>query len=126
MKIANERTLKDLQEDFQKAFPFLKIEFYKSGHKIGEDNNKEEALDLSLLVGDVRALNNYGLMTIDQDLKTGEFEKLFAQIYGLNVQVFRKSYGEWLQTWATDNWTLKEQNERSAKLGDKTFEKLTK
>ena len=30
MKIANNRTLKDLQNDFQKAFPYLKIEFYNS------------------------------------------------------------------------------------------------
>lgn len=32
MKIANNRTVKDLQVDFQKVFPFLKIEFYKTSH----------------------------------------------------------------------------------------------
>ncbi len=125
MKIANDRRLKDLQDDFQKAFPYLKIEFYKSSHQYGEETSKEDALDSNLLVQDARTMDNYGLMTLDGNQKTIEFEKLLAQIYGLNVQVFRKSYGKWLQTWATDNWTLKEQNDRSAKMGDKSFEKPT-
>ncbi len=125
MKIANDRRLKDLQADFQKAFPYLKIEFYKSSHQFGEENPKEDLLDLNLLVGEVRTVENYGLITLDEAQQTSEFEKLLAQIYGLNVQVFRKSYGKWLQTWATDNWTLKEQNDRSAVMGDKNFKKPT-
>jgi len=37
MKISNDRTLKALQADFQKEFPFLKIEFYKTPHQYGEE-----------------------------------------------------------------------------------------
>jgi hypothetical protein len=50
-------------------------------------------------------------------MKVGAFEQLFHESFGLNVQVFRKSYGKWLQTWATDVWSLKEQNQRGQILG---------
>ena len=123
MKIANDRKLKNLQEDFQKAFPYLKIEFYKSSHQYGEETPKEEVLSHDLLLSEVRTMDNYGILPLDGNQKTIEFEKLLTKLYGLNVQVFRKSYGKWLQTWATDNWTLQEQNDRSAKMGDKSFEK---
>ncbi len=123
MKIANNRTLKDLQNDFQKAFPYLKIEFYKSSHHYGEETPKEQVLDPASTIGTVRTMDNYGILNLDENQQTSEFEKLLSKLYGLNVQVFRKSYGKWLQTWATDNWTLKEQNDRSAKMGDKNFEK---
>lgn len=123
MKIANDRKLKGLQKDFQKVFPYLKIEFYQSSHQFGEETIGEDALDSNLLVSEVRTIDNYGIITLDGAQKTSAFETLMAKLYGLNVQVFRKSYGKWLQTWATDNWTLQEQNDRSAKMGDKSFEK---
>jgi len=123
MKIANDRTLRDLQDDFKKVFPYLKIEFYKSSHQYGEETILEAPLNPDLLVGEVRALNNYGIITLDGNQKTSELESICAKLYELNVQVFRKSYGKWLQTWATDNWTLQEQNDRSTKMGDKSFEK---
>jgi len=123
MKIANDRTVKDLQEDFQKVFPYLKIEFYKTPHQVGEETINEPPLKATSRLSAIRTYDNYGIMTLDKTMKTSEFEKILAKIYGLNVQVFRKSYGKWLQSWATDNWTLAEQNDRSAKMGDKNFEK---
>jgi hypothetical protein len=67
-------------------------------------------------------MENTGMIPLEKDQKTSEFEYILAKNYGLNIQVFRKSYGTWLQTWATDGWTLQEQNDRSAKMGDKSFE----
>jgi len=124
MIIANNRTIKDLQTDFKKVFPFLKIEFYKSSHQSGEATKEEDAIKPSFLVGEIRQLNNYGIMSLDEHMKTSEFEIILAKFYGLNVQVFRKSYGKWLQTWATDNWTLQEQNDRSALMGSKPTNKI--
>jgi hypothetical protein len=37
-------------------------------------------------------------------------------VYGLSVQVFRKSGNVWLETSATDNWTLRQQNNEGAEL----------
>jgi hypothetical protein len=43
-------------------------------------------------------------------MKVGELENLFAEKFGLYVQLFRKSGKVWLQTTTTDTWTLKEQS----------------
>ena len=36
MKISDKTTIKVIQEEFNQAFPYLKIEFYKEAHKEGE------------------------------------------------------------------------------------------
>lgn len=38
------------------------------------------------------------------------FEQMFAAQFGLNVQVFRRSGELYLETTATDDWTLGQQN----------------
>jgi hypothetical protein len=38
----------------------------------------------------------------------------FQESFGISVQVFRKSGKVWLETSATDCWTLEEQNEQGA------------
>lgn len=119
MKISNDRKLKELQKDFQEVFPFLKMEFYRKAHEIGEESPEEDRYDLELKIGAIRQLQNVGFVALDEDLSTGDFEKILKDQFGLNVQIFRKSYHEWLQTWATDNWSLKEQNRRGSIMGEK-------
>jgi hypothetical protein len=43
-------------------------------------------------------------------MKVSELEELFEEVFGLSVQVFRKSGESWLQTTTTDSWTLNQQN----------------
>ncbi len=47
-----------------------------------------------------------------RDMSVSELEQLFLTKYGLNAQVFRRSGNLWLQTSATDHWTLAEQNRK--------------
>ncbi len=120
MKISKNRRLKDLQNEFSSFFPFLRIEFYRNPHLEGMSSDKNEVLDPELKVGEVCDLYTFGFMPLNGYQKVGNFEQLFAKTFGLNVQVFRKSYGKWLQTWATDIWTLEEQNDRGRIMGNKT------
>lgn len=126
MKITNNRTLADLQKDFEKLFPFLQINFYDTTYQRGRSCNKLHLLDPKLTVGSVRGNTNTGYFTIDEEMAVGTFEQLLWDLYGLHVQVFRKSYGKWLQTWATDNWSLRDQNHRSEIMGDKGPSQLKK
>lgn len=118
MKIQDNRQLKDLQADFKKEFPYLKIEFFREGHRHGMDSNENEKLDVNLRVGDIRTNKTSGEMPLDGNMTTSIFEASFAENFGLNVQVYRKERGKWLQTWVTDIWTLEEQNNRSKVMGD--------
>lgn len=118
VEISDKKKLKDLQEEFNRQFPFLQLEFYSKPHVDGQSSSDNCLLNNELLVGEVREMHNNGHFNIDGNMKVGAFEQLFRQLFGLNVQVFRKSYGKWLQTWATDVWSLNEQNRRGQILGN--------
>ena len=118
MKVHNNRQLKELQKEFNTIFPYLKIEFFKNPHKEGIGSDEREILNSNLKVGDARDKSTIGLMPILGNMSVGAFEKTFEEMFGLFVQVYRKSHGKWLQTWVTDVWTLEEQNNRGKVLGD--------
>lgn len=49
-------------------------------------------------------------------MTVSELEQHFADVYGLSVQVFRKSGEVWLETTTTDNWSLEKQNQEAIDL----------
>jgi hypothetical protein len=119
VEISDTKKLKDLQKEFNRQFPFLQLEFYAKSHEDGQRSSEKVLLKNDLLVGAVRAEHNNGQFVIDGNMKVGDFEQRFQELFGLNVQVYRKSYGKWLQTWATDVWSLNEQNRRGQILGNR-------
>ncbi|PHN01700.1 hypothetical protein [Flavilitoribacter nigricans] len=112
MKITDNKRLIQVQEEFQEDFPFLKIEFYAGQHQAGEGSRAEEKLDPQLTIGEVRSKHREGDLQIDGELEVRQLEKLFFDDYGLNVQVFRQSGHLWMQTSASDHWTLEKQNRK--------------
>lgn len=111
IEITDDKTLAELQAAFQAHFPFLKIEFYTVSHSLGEGSDEAEKLDLKMTIGKARKEQTTGHMSIHGNQKVSTLESVFQEVYGLNVQVFRKSGNLWLQTTTTDAWTLSEQNE---------------
>lgn len=120
MKIYNSKQLKTLQKEFNERFPYLKIEFFAKPHDYALTSKEAERLNTKLTVGEVRTMESVGKVTMDGSIPVGIFEKILEDRFGLFVQVYRKSYGKWLQTWVTDIWTLEEQNNRGKILGEKT------
>ena len=112
MVISDNKKLFDVKREFSTKFPYLKLEFYAKEHKEGEGSSDKLLIDGDLTIGAVRATHNEGDLSIDGHFKVGNFERMFFEKYGLNVQVFRKSGTIWLQTIKTDEWTLTEQNSR--------------
>ncbi len=119
MKIQGKRQLRNLQEDFNEVFPYLKIEFFKTPHSIGNDSDEKEILDVNLRISEVQEVSKKGEMLLDEEMSVGDFEEKMRNDFGLNIQVYRKEHGKWLQTWVTDSWTLEHQNNRSKVMGDK-------
>ncbi|QQS29668.1 MAG: hypothetical protein IPM47_01570 [Sphingobacteriales bacterium] len=116
MLITEDRTISDIQVEFHKKFPFLKLEFYAAPHEEGGVSSDRTLIDSNKTVAEVRTVKNSGDLSINGHLKVSTLESNFRELYGLNVQVFRRSRKIWLQTTATDEWTLSEQN----KLGEET------
>lgn len=114
--VSDSKKLEDLQADFSACFTFLKIEFFKSPHKIGEGSAKSLIYDRKRFVRDCRVKHNEGTFKISEAMTVNELEEKFLADYGLSVQVFRKSGNVWLETSATDGWTLRQQNDEGAEL----------
>lgn len=110
--------LKDIQQQFQQHYPFLKIEFYRKGHEEGEGSKPKTLLDNNLSIGAVQKAGKEGLLHIRAITKVSELEKNMEEQFGLAVQVFRKSGNVWLQTTKTDDWTLAEQNQAAAEMNE--------
>jgi len=110
MQINDSKKLKDIQTEFNKKFPYLKLEFYEGKHAEGQPSQANKQLDPHLTIGQVRTVQTIGDLHISENMKAGTLEERFWEDYGLNVQVFRRSGNLWLQTSTTDHWTLTEQN----------------
>ncbi len=110
MTITNSSRLMDIQKEFNAKFPYLKLEFYAKHHDVGEGSPNKLKLDPHMTIGEFRANNTSGDLSINGHLKVSTLESNFFEQFGLNVQVFRKSGSIWLQTTATDEWTLAKQN----------------
>lgn len=114
--INENRQLLELQQDFNAVFPFLKIEFFKAPHSIGEGSAKNQLHDNNRMVSDCRLKKTEGDLQIRDDMTVSDLEARFFDDFGLSAQIFRKSGNVWLETSATDNWTLRQQNEEGAEL----------
>lgn len=125
MIISDDKKLREVKEEFHRKFTHLKIEFYSGTHQRGQGSHKSEVLDAELSIGQVRTLHNEGDFRIDPQSPVGAFEQKFLAKYGLNVQVFRKSGNLWMQTTATDSWTLAEQNRKGGASEEAYHEKAT-
>jgi hypothetical protein len=104
--------VKEVQEEFVKRFPYLKIELYKKAHEIGEGSSPQNQLSHNVNIGNVAGADKKGIINISGLMKVSELEQLFQDEFGISAQVFRQSGNTWLQTTATDSWTLAEQNSR--------------
>lgn len=108
--INDHRKIFAVQEDFQKLFPYLKVEFFSKPHKVGAPSSKKIMKHPGKTLGECRAIHNKGTLTVTPQMTVADLEQNFSDVYGLSVQVFRKSGKAWLETSVTDKWTLDQQN----------------
>ena len=108
--INDHRKIKAIQEEFSTMFPYLKIEFFAKPHTKGGGSSKKLMKSNSKTLGQCRVIHTKGHISIVPTMSVGDLEEMFRDRYGLSAQVFRKSGRSWLETTATDNWSLEKQN----------------
>jgi hypothetical protein len=104
-------TVADIQERFEKCFPLLKIEFYRTAHTWKKHSSLHDIIDPIETIGSIRKKHEPGILDIKSWYQTGQVERDFRERFGLNVQIYRKRKDGWVQTISTDNLTLKEQSD---------------
>jgi hypothetical protein len=114
--INDNRKILAIQKEFTKEFPYLKLEFFSKPHKVGGSSSKKTMKAGAKTLGECRTIHDSGTITIVPKMTVADLEQSFRDVYGLAVQVFRKSGKVWLETTVTDNWTLEEQNRQGESL----------
>jgi len=114
--INDRRKIFAIQEEFNELFPYLKIEFFSKPHKSGGGSPRKLLKKSSKTLGECRTIHNSGTLTITPNMTVNDLEQHFSDVYGLGVQVFRKSGKAWLETTVTDGWSLEEQNKQGEAL----------
>lgn len=120
--INSSRTITEVQKSFNEAFPYLKIEFYSQPHLKGKATSNKFLVNRQKTLGEFGNLEKPGTIEISGSMKVSELERMFSEKYGLYVQVLRRSGKIWLETTATDEWTLDTQNEEGRDFTDSTRE----
>ncbi|MGZ3920372.1 MAG: hypothetical protein ACXVC7_08775 [Bacteroidia bacterium] len=114
--INDKRKIYAIQEEFNEQFPYLKIEFFSKPHKPGGSTSPKFMKSNTKTLGDCRTIHNKGTVTITPGMTVADLEQRFSDVYGLGIQVFRKSGKVWLETTVTDGWSLEEQNRQGESL----------
>jgi glycerol-3-phosphate O-acyltransferase len=114
LHINKSTTIAEMQTEFSKLFPFLKIEFFTrpreadgslwSKHMVFNHNKTMDE------VGQLKA--NENTIEVSPSMTVNTFEQNLQKDFGLSVQVFRKSMGSWIATTESDSWTFAVQNEK--------------
>ena len=112
MIIQDSKSIQEIQLEFNGLFPGLKIEFYRFPHAQFKGSLRDNQYAPELHLYEIREHHNEGEITISPEMTVEQLEGLFEELYGLHVQIFRKSNRIWLQTSKTDSWTLAEQNRK--------------
>lgn|SRR5688572_2421111 len=120
--ITGERAIAEVQADFNKYFPFLKLEFFR------HDRIKLHSYPVVQMISNKTPIreawdagSREGVAEISGDMTVLELESLFMDRFGLAAQVFRKSGNIWLETIRTDNWTLKQQNNHGMEISEDEY-----
>jgi hypothetical protein len=120
MKIAinDRRKIHAIQESFSEMFPYLKIEFFSKPHKSGDPSPEKFMKSSGKTIGECRTVHSNGTMTILPNMTVTDLVDGFSETFGLSVQVFRKSGKIWLETSATVNWTLDNENKMGEEMSN--------
>lgn len=118
LKIDNTKKISVIQQEFNIMFPYLKLEFFKHSHGLHQGNPKKDMLSSNLALNQFRNKHLNGKLEIKENMKVSDLENAFQTLFGISVQVFRKSAGIWIETSFTDDWTLKQQNDEGKDLSE--------
>ena len=106
----------EVQQEFSRMFPFLKLEFYRGKGPQRLDPVRQNILAADRKIAEGQTNITDGEIDIKPAMTVKELEKRLKDEFSLLGQVFRRSRNVWLQTTMTDSWTLSNQNEHGKEI----------
>lgn len=121
LEINSDRLIREVQTDFNQAFPFLKIEFFHRPAGGQQSSSSRKMIAATHKIQEAGKQSVDGAVELVDEMTVAQLEKFFREQLGLSIQVFRKSGNVWLETTMTDNWTLRQQNEHGKEISGVPF-----
>jgi hypothetical protein len=122
--INDNRKIFAVQKEFNKIFPYLKLEFFAKPSKAGGKPSTKTITHSSKTLGECRAVHHTGTLTITPNTTVSQLEQDFRDNFDLSVQLFRKSRKSWIETTVTDGWTLEHENNQAAEMAKPVSEEI--
>ena len=97
IQINDHRKIFSLQEEFNKFFPNLKIEFFGKPVKVGTPSS-EKLMKPTKTLGDCRIVHNKGELMLSPATTLLDLKQTLADTYGLSTVFFRRSGDKWIET----------------------------
>jgi len=110
IQINDHRKIFAIQEEFNKLFPRLKIEFQGKPNTIGSSPSKKIS-NSSKTLGDCRIEHAEGELTITSHMTAADLKQTLGDKYGLSIILLRQAGSDWVETTNNANLSLQEQNE---------------
>ncbi|MFN9710892.1 MAG: hypothetical protein ACK55K_05740 [Bacteroidota bacterium] len=120
LHINDSRMLREIQLDFSRFYPYLRIEFYKNEAPVKELLNDEMKIDPYVKAGSVRNKHHSGSINIFPNTTIINMKKWMLDEFNLYVQIFHYTFNGWECVTDTEDCTLDELNEK----GRHTFHEL--
>jgi hypothetical protein len=108
--LSSESTIREINKEFQKRFPFLKLEFYRQRSKTEQYKYWKDKFSGHAMLKETGSKLIPAIIKINPSDTVDELEQRLRNNYGLPVQVLRKSGDIWLETLQTNDFTLEKQN----------------
>ena len=97
--ILKERYIDEIKEEFNTAFPYLKIDFKFDANLPNRARSKVSMGKLKL--GDISMDSQEGILSINENNSIRQVAQKFTDNFGLKTNFFRKSGNLWLEIKAT-------------------------
>lgn len=101
-----------IQEEFNNAFPYLKLAFFLRPARLETDFVLPRRLfnQTNKTLNECRTVLTDLKVIIEPKMTVLDLDQQFQKAYGIGILVYRRSGKVWLETTLTDAWTLEEQN----------------
>lgn len=116
LKIDSRKKISTIKEEFNAAFPFLRLEFFNHKHRIKNASPKRDLILKDIPLNEFKTGKHPNYIEISDEMQVQTLEQMIQDEFGISMQVFRKSGKSWLETSVTDDWTLRRQNDEGMEL----------
>ena len=115
LEITDKKTIKQIQDAFNTAYPFLWIDFFHVP-TIVLDHARPEKIKPETFVKNVYPFAGTKSINIEGSRSVAQLEEDFWKNLRLKVQVLRRLGNVWVGTSYTGNWTLENQNSEGQQI----------